>query len=384
MTNQGTEQGLKQQQAALRQFNFNNEVEQTKSLDQKVGESAVNKNVNSNAKHDDIEDNDDESSSSDEDSDEYETETDEDDDDIAGNSENTNKNNERISSGYNLEDKENVRPTHNEFSHVGSKGIGLAKAEPVETRKEMRVTTHDFDKERKMLTFSDSEYNESENEETDLKCVGYDAQEFHSPTKVLTRKVAVRDDRKAGVDTRILLQKVTGNSVTNSDLLGDFDTSSFAPKAKSPLVISKEKVVTSKVPMPFRSDLKDDKFVYHSDSDSNGNKLKSSVSDDDESSDASESELKSKTKAFNERKTLQFDDDDEWDEKTPVVSRTRERQSYSGKDDHDRTLVEDSDKKNKHVPGKITLMCLNIGTPKNNKFSICTKWKIYYFKMSQN
>ena len=27
----------------------------------------------------------------------------------------------------------------------------------------------------------------------------------------------------------------------------------------------------------------------------------------------------------------------------------------------------------------ITLMCLSIGTPKNNKFSICTKWKIYYF-----
>ena len=27
----------------------------------------------------------------------------------------------------------------------------------------------------------------------------------------------------------------------------------------------------------------------------------------------------------------------------------------------------------------ITLMCLSIGTPKNNKFSICSKWKIYYF-----
>ena len=30
------------------------------------------------------------------------------------------------------------------------------------------------------------------------------------------------------------------------------------------------------------------------------------------------------------------------------------------------------------------IMCLSIGTPKNNKFSICSKWKIYYFKMSQN
>ena len=27
----------------------------------------------------------------------------------------------------------------------------------------------------------------------------------------------------------------------------------------------------------------------------------------------------------------------------------------------------------------ITLMCLSIGTPKNNKFSICSKWKIHHF-----
>ena len=25
-----------------------------------------------------------------------------------------------------------------------------------------------------------------------------------------------------------------------------------------------------------------------------------------------------------------------------------------------------------------TVMCVSIGTPKNNKFSICSKWKIYY------
>ena len=25
----------------------------------------------------------------------------------------------------------------------------------------------------------------------------------------------------------------------------------------------------------------------------------------------------------------------------------------------------------------LTVMCLSIGTPKNNKFSICSKWKIY-------
>ena len=29
-------------------------------------------------------------------------------------------------------------------------------------------------------------------------------------------------------------------------------------------------------------------------------------------------------------------------------------------------------------------MCLSIGTPKNNKFSICSKWKIHYFEVSQN
>ena len=27
-----------------------------------------------------------------------------------------------------------------------------------------------------------------------------------------------------------------------------------------------------------------------------------------------------------------------------------------------------------------TVMCLSIGTPINNKFSICSKWKIYYFR----
>ena len=31
-----------------------------------------------------------------------------------------------------------------------------------------------------------------------------------------------------------------------------------------------------------------------------------------------------------------------------------------------------------------TLMCLSIGTPKNNKFSICSKWKIHYFLVSQD
>ena len=29
-------------------------------------------------------------------------------------------------------------------------------------------------------------------------------------------------------------------------------------------------------------------------------------------------------------------------------------------------------------------MCLSIGTPKSNKFSICSKCKINYFQVSQN
>ena len=31
-----------------------------------------------------------------------------------------------------------------------------------------------------------------------------------------------------------------------------------------------------------------------------------------------------------------------------------------------------------------TLMCLSIGAPKRNKFSICPKWEIHYFQVSQN
>ena len=31
----------------------------------------------------------------------------------------------------------------------------------------------------------------------------------------------------------------------------------------------------------------------------------------------------------------------------------------------------------------LTLMCLSIGTPKNDKFSICPKWKIHNFQVSQ-
>ena len=34
---------------------------------------------------------------------------------------------------------------------------------------------------------------------------------------------------------------------------------------------------------------------------------------------------------------------------------------------------------NDQTQDRTTLMCLSIGTPENNKFSICSKWKIHYF-----
>ena len=46
-------------------------------------------------------------------------------------------------------------------------------------------------------------------------------------------------------------------------------------------------------------------------------------------------------------------------------------------------IVINNDKNNYTVSGqskkKSTVMCLSIGTPKYNQFSICSKWKIYYF-----
>ena len=37
------------------------------------------------------------------------------------------------------------------------------------------------------------------------------------------------------------------------------------------------------------------------------------------------------------------------------------------------------DKMSKFYVKVFTVMCLSIGTPKNNKLSICSKWKINYF-----
>ena len=33
----------------------------------------------------------------------------------------------------------------------------------------------------------------------------------------------------------------------------------------------------------------------------------------------------------------------------------------------------------KNLNSEITVKCLSIGTPRNDKFSICSKWKINYF-----
>ena len=324
-----------QHQAVVKPFSVKTELRNTKA--------EIQTHQPGNDKPDDkstSSDDDDDNSSSDDDSD---SQTDSDGDDEI---------NEQTNGSSNIiTNKDNLRLTHNQFSQVNGQGL-VSKNDEDENRKEKKASAHSFDKERKMLTFSDSEYNESETEETETKYSEYELQEVHSPSKVMTRKVAVRDDRKTGVDTRTLLQKVTGNPVSSgSGLLPELDSSAFAPRAKSPLVISKEKVVTSK-PLPAKPYLHEDKFIYHSDSDSNGNKLKASLSDD-ESSDTSVTEVKTKAKVFNERKTLQFDDDDEWEEKTPSVSRTRENRRSLGNDDNDRTLVEESEKKNQNIPGKI-------------------------------
>ena len=335
---------IQQHQAVVKPFSVNTELRNTKAEIQ-THQPGNDKPDNESTSSSDDDDDDDDDSSSDDDSD---SQTDSGDDEV---NEQTNR------SSNIIRNKDNLRLTHNQFSQVSGKGL-VSKNDEDEDRKEKKASAHSFDKERKMLTFSDSEYNESETEETETKYSEYELQEVHSPSKIMTRKVAVRDDRKTGVDTRTLLQKVTCNPVSSgSGLLPDLDSSAFAPRAKSPLVISKEKVVTSK-PLPAKPYLHEDKFIYHSDSDSNGNKLKASLSDD-ESSDTSVDEVKTKAKVFNERKTLQFDDDDEWEEKTPSVSRTRENRRSSGNDDHDRTLVDESEKKNQNIPGKIYSSLVN-------------------------
>ena len=339
-------------QAVVKPFNINSEIQDklTIAMGQKPGENvnknvnAANKNNNSNKDVDDVSD--DEGSTSETDSDEYTTESEseiDEDNRVVNNKEGT-----EVQS----ENGANSKPTHNQFIHVGNKGINLDKDNGLKDvgKAENRIH-HSFDKERKMLTFSDtsSEFNESENEDMDIKHSGHEIQENYSPTKVLTRKVAGRDDRKAGGDARTQLHKVSCESIDafSHNVIEDLDSSSFAPKAKSPFVISKEKVLTSQAPLPIKHDvLKSDKFVYHSDSDSNGGKVKDGFSDGD-SSDASETELKTKPKTFYERKTLQFDDDSEWDDKTPVASRTRKRRSELGTEDHDKTLVEEPDEKGK-------------------------------------
>ena len=345
-------------QAIVKPFNISTEIQEklTIAMGQKPGENLnmnVNANTNNNSNKDNDDDNDDdvESSASETDSDEYTTESESEVEDNKGVENNQEK--PVVNSG-------SSKPTHNQFTHVGNKGIGNKGIgnKGIDNEKDDRTGVkevnkidsrihHSFDKERKMLTFSDtsSEFNESENEDTDIKQTVHEIQENYSPTKVLTRKVSVKDDRKGGGgDTRTQLQKVTSESIDafSHDVLEDLDSSTFAPKAKSPFVISKEKVVTSQVTVPIKHDiLKSNKFVYHSDSDSNGGKVKDGFSDGD-SSDASETEQKTKPKTFYERKTLQFDDDSEWDDKTPIVSRTRKR-SGPGTEDHDKTLVEEPD-----------------------------------------
>lgn len=149
-----------------------------------------------------------------------------------------------------------------------------------------------------------------------------------SPSKVVTRKIASKPNG----------QKLTENQ---EYLTAGFDSSAFIPNSKSPLVISKEKVGTVDA-------LKDEaKFSYHSDSDSVGNRKNDSFSESEED------KCGDKNTKFSEKKTLQFDDDDEWTDSTPKPQKScKHRVSDAGENEHDRTLVEDPDNF-RHQSGKV-------------------------------
>ena len=158
--------------------------------------------------------------------------------------------------------------------------------------------------------------------------------ENKEPLKSVTRKVAGRDDKNKFSFL---------NPASDKDTLQiNLDGSAFVPKAKSPIVISKEKVSKLETFTNIQHDIlkEETRFSYHSDSDSIGNKNNGSFSegdDDDKSNDGEQSSRKS----FGEKKTLQFDDDDEWGELTPKILKLRKRKD--SENEHDKTLVEDMD-----------------------------------------
>ncbi|XP_053374954.1 centromere protein J-like isoform X2 [Mercenaria mercenaria] len=171
---------------------------------------------------------------------------------------------------------------------------------------------------------------ESEDDEYDFSAGGQI--ENREPAKPLTRKVAGRDDKN-----KFPFQ----NLPSDKDLLQfSLNGSAFAPKAKSPIVISKERVPKQDTLGSVQHEvLKETKFSYHSDSDSVGNKQNGSFSEEDD--DRSNDGDRNSRKSFGEKKTLQFDDDDEWGDLTPKILKSRRRKE--SENEHDKTLVEDCD-----------------------------------------
>lgn len=158
-------------------------------------------------------------------------------------------------------------------------------------------------------------------------------EEMSSSNKLIIRKVAGRDDKN----------KLSGYKT--DFLTSGFNSSSFAPKAKSPLVISKEKLpaIENKSLQP----IEESKFSYHSDSDSAGNRKNDSFSDPE--TKALEKEFGFKKKNC-EKKTLQFDDDEAWDENTPKIIRANKNIDSGEKNDHEKTITEESEKQRSDKP----------------------------------
>lgn len=142
-----------------------------------------------------------------------------------------------------------------------------------------------------------------------------------SPSKVVTRKIAAKHPAQFQSNAKDYL---------NTSL----NASAFIPSSKSPIVISREKVD------PVKAVKEEAKFSYHSDTDSVGNRQNNSFSDDDDRN--SEKNTKS---SFGEKKTLHFDDDDEWADLTPKPAKSsNKRLSGGGENDLDKTLVEEPSK----------------------------------------
>ena len=161
-----------------------------------------------------------------------------------------------------------------------------------------------------------------------------------SQSKIVTRKIAPK-------------HMFPMHGGTADYLTASLNTSAFIPSAKSPIVISKERVG------PIDAIKDDARYSYHSDSDSIGNRRNNSFSDDEEV----EKSEKSGKSTVREKKTLQFDDDSEWADLTPKPMKSRKHQSETVDGEHDKTLVEE--------PGKLICMGLKSLFDKNVKAGQC-------------